>query len=289
MKKIYSEHFDYSTTKDTPHDYQVKFTKFFKVQLKKNASSKNKEYSLYSPSLFYGDDKQLIRHSLSSLIKTPQNNLKFVMNGIDVLKNTEYLQNITEAPVVTKYCDMVTEIVHESGIIETLRNLQAMFDSNVQMITRTLKELKQLFDELIVSTSESSLKQIAEDAIKIILENIGTKQEHKILLTQPKLSSYLEIVLRFLLSITFRDCSILISIHRIRSSLLEFPKVRKFLETNGFKLYKADSKEDKMLFYKLGLVDTDMKPLKHLITYPKLDKELLDIYVDHIMATFSAI
>jgi hypothetical protein len=300
FEKIYSEHFDFKRiegmTENEHGEYQIKYTKFYKVQLKKNDKSEKKEYSLYKPVTFYGNDRTLLKQSISSLIKTPQNNLKFLVNGFDVLKKTQQQQHHdlntmldSSSSLVGEYSDIIANIIHESHIVKTLKHIQGVYDGNVQQVAKTLKESQGLLKEMLASSTSENVKVFLQKELLKIINKIGDKkcEDPYVSLNEieAKISKNIELLIRFLLSITFRDCSMLLSLHKIQRKLAETPLIQRFLEANGFSSYKADAKADEIIFYKLGLVDTDLKPLKHLITYPKLDKELLDIYVEHIMTT----
>ena len=295
--KLYHEHFYHSS-----HDHiinrpeeHVRYTKFHKIQVKKNINVQNQEYSLYSPVHFYANEVEKTKKSLYLLKETPQNNLSIAINGKNPFKTSfdKILPNTHEEHYYENLFDVVSKIIKQSSIINVIKEFQILYDHNIKELEAVIHRLKSLCEGYLMKMSEEKLSYlIRASTIKVLegIANILNSIDPLPVTDEAEISSCLDQIIRFLLSITFRDCSILLNLHVLPKKYLEIEKVSEYIKGHDYRFYlsdeKSNKKDDTVLVYKIGLVDTEIKPLKSLISYVELDQELLHIYLKCIIEKY---
>lgn len=103
------------------------------------------------------------------------------------------------------------------------------------------------------------------------------------------MKEFLSMIIRFMLSIAFRDCSILVSLHKLGSSSEEaetllgkqlgYEMIGNLCKC-GDELYRSGEEK---LYAKIGLIDFKMKTYHHIDKYFKSHRELFKLYWDYKM------
>lgn len=278
--EIYEKFFSRSAY-ERAKEQNVWFTKFFKVQLKKNNENTVSEFSKYNPSDFFSATKQSVKKSILDLFKTPQNNLRVFLNS-KIMKEASdseqfekilarlFLKNTQEN--IEFISDILSDILLDSQLISTIKAFQLLYYGTGLDLETFIKYLEENHSNLSVK----------DDMYDVIIKDINIHLKDpffKIQENDSMLHIATENIIRFLLSIAFRDCSILISLHFLNKK--NSKNLSEFLLKNDFRQFETKlSTED--IFYKVGLIDFQMKSFTHVYKYIENFKNLICLYWEYV-------
>lgn len=254
---------------------KVQFTKFFKVQLKKSHEHSVKSFSNYDPHDLFSCDRDTIKKAIFDLYKTPQNNLRVFIDSHplseDKMNNLETILHkyFKDENILVKFADLITEALISSKLLETIKDFQNLYPE-------TGLKLKEILKTIEKAEKRSDEGDIYNFLIEKINDSIG--KEHKEATTD-SLYSLITDIAKFLLSIAFRDCSMLISFHF--ASKDSSNDINNFFLQNGFTLINSKDFSEEV-FYKTGFIDFQMKSLDHLKKYIENFEELICLYWDYL-------
>lgn len=294
-KEVFVLHF-HNENQDIEH----RFTKFYKVQLKKVQEKEYSSPSKYNPVYFFSNDPKKIDVALTNLLETPQNNLRLKLNGkkLDLTKSVMdnldgYLPIKLEGESNAVSVRIIRQILMKEKAVNAICAFQDLFDYNVKAVDKLTSELVAIWKELSKQGESivTKMRMKGHEALKRLAQQIDTKQVAPVDVMMKKLSDpelnleekfmmLWELIIRFLLSIAFRDCSILVNLVAIKST--ETQALPRILGE-----YKSieDTEAKLVVFYKVGIIDYQIKNYHKAVTYTKLDKELLYMYMNHVLTS----
>eukprot|EP01017_Pseudomicrothorax_dubius_P050072 TRINITY_DN9410_c0_g1_i1.p1 TRINITY_DN9410_c0_g1~~TRINITY_DN9410_c0_g1_i1.p1 ORF type:complete len:306 (+),score=76.20 TRINITY_DN9410_c0_g1_i1:29-919(+) len=240
-------------------------TKFYKIQLQRLAQGKNKQISLYSPIDFFEGGAEKRAESVRRLFETPQNNLTVHKNGSRV-----DFDGLMSHPEGQTLLATVCEIFNvEELLVQSIVKVQKLFSQETTLdANRAYKQLLERF----VGRSKEEVGDAMLEACKIILQELGQESTSKS--TDQKkdgegtqtLTGLLVTLMKFVLSITFRDLSIMINVHLPSNEALgETDAFERF----GFRKLRAG------VFYKVQLIDISPKSVAKAESFLVQENELL--------------
>lgn len=256
-------------------DEKIKFTKFHKVQLKKSAEHSVKNFSKYDPHDLFSCQKEGIKKSIFDLYQTPQNNLRVFLDSHpiseDQICNLEKILHkfFNDENILNKFADLITEALYSSKLLDTIKDFQNLYPG-------TGLKLRNIITKLENSEYKSQTENIYDYVIQNVNGAIGKEHSYDL---EENLENFVTEVVKFLLSIAFRDCSMLISFHF--ASKDSSSEINNFFLQNGFNLINSKDFSEEV-FYKTGFIDFQMKSFDHLNKYLENLEDLFCLYWDSI-------
>ncbi|KAF9432085.1 Inositol-pentakisphosphate 2-kinase [Entomortierella beljakovae] len=293
------------------NDQHIKRRKcrFCMYQHKKINSGEAESLSEYCPIDLFSGKQALLEESLTALTKTPQNNLKIFIDGVQkATTDKEILQglqkfNTTDAqplqpPLLT---DIIAKILMESPLLKRLSRLQQGLDSlDIETIHRFYSDLKDpitgalpdpTVDEYLKAaetflerTDLNDMMDSSDDAfIRGNAESIGFGPEDVEAGDIPD-ALKLHYIHEFLLSCTLKDCSILITIRQgndedeYEDVSTSEGTVSRF-DTEDTERCQRIEVEGNEYIYKITCIDLDPKKVSTIPKYLRKDREIVNHYL----------
>lgn len=244
--------------------------RFTMHQVLKLLEGQVKVLSQYSPLDFFSENLARIKQAVGSLFETPQNNLRVFVGGsiIDTLTSDSNPdsangQNLREALKRCMSCE------DESDPVEVVKELvaQSLYDTNV---LRNLLAAQKL-DTLDIEGAIHAYRKVTHS--KAIDGNMSSKldkskNQSADFLDGMSLSECRELVRNYLIAATAKDCSLMLTFQQVPDSGIE----------NANKLISS-SKTRNPFRLKINLLDLDLKPLRKMPYYYRIDQEIVRAYV----------
>ncbi len=217
----------------------INYDRFTVQQIVKNTNSH------YKPSELFSRDISKIRSAIVGLTETPQNNFKMFIDG-----NVEFTQNKTTIDYVLLLSDKIRE--HHDGFT---------YNDIVNILTDILFR-EQILHLLHIGQSKGQNVGLVLDILFSIVCDGLNKPEYK-----PN-DAVCNIIRDFLISLTLKDCSLILSFIVINTRL---PSIT-CNETNK---YGIMSYKDETILYTIKAVDIDPKSITRIPSYKYEEDELI--------------
>ena len=226
-----------------------RFTMHQQLKLRLN---QNNEISEYFPLDFFNGGENGIFHSSKRLARTPQNNLRLFVDGFQrfpsLSKDDESLDDIFKKDLQNELITLfevfktIASLLHKEHIVEKLVHAQTL---------GPLNDIESVYPYYL---------QMVANGEKI--ENLNEKLYYypKVGTDNPK--DRIEIVRRFLISCTARDCSLMVCISQCTA-----PNRQVLGRENGF-------------CYDIAVVDLDAKPLNKMEYYFTIDEDIAKSFTE---------
>lgn len=299
LESLYNEHFSkekYDQLCKSDHKDRVRFTRYWKMQLKKQQSGRIKTFTEFDPHDFFQNEVETLDRALKTLMETPQNNLKVSLNTKEthIIENKEDFLDFMHDILVSKktqntdkkrfrneeelykgFRELIAKAINKSQIVETVQLYQDLYNKSSLQMAQVMQRMEKLVKEIPEGViSQETLKQIVEKVEK-------QKSPHEINIESASLEELIELLVRFLVSLAFRDCSVLVNLQFLpKQERADFDFV-KMLEEKGFQDFGEDILDYKIMFT-AGLVDFHMKNVRAAYTHPVSTKELFGLLLNHI-------
>lgn len=289
LKKFYDQHVSRTTYDKLLAEKSseiVNFIKYYKVQIKKLHEKSIESISKYDPHNFFAGNHESTITALKELFETPQNNLRIFLNSrlINPAKSEDndtfykilkrvFFHSGEHTDILLAFADVLSKILEISKIPSIIKEFQELYPHNGIEIEEIRENTKKLLEstELTNDVLEQILKSLSGTVFGS--DSSNTKEKDSGLISQ------IEIMIKFLISIAFRDCSILMSLHFLNKTNSE--DLAEFLLHNEFQELNVENSNERIMF-KIGLIDFQMKTYSHLYTFPNACKELLVLYWQYI-------
>eukprot|EP01080_Neovahlkampfia_damariscottae_P003143 gene3143-5459_t len=252
-----------------PHKYQYCrycMHQFLKLKQVNNQKSKIKNdierISDYCPIDLFSNKYDRMWKAISGLIENPQNNFRFFVNNHEI-PTLKIEDHIDKKIIIEK----LINILKETQILQEIQKIQFLDEYDIEFVHKIYEnyceEISCVFedqiDEMWVNVIKEKLKNKYPKEFhcgndNIVSFNLNKKFESEFEELKKNKEKIVQILREYLISHTFKDCSVMIS----------FPK--------SFKSYN------------IGLVDLDPKLASKIPKYEKLDGEIV---INHINTSFS--
>lgn len=243
------------TTEPTEWSVKRRVDRFTMHQhLKKKQSESVAEISEYCPLDLFKGGKDQIRSCLLNLEKTPQNNLRLFVNGV-----MKFPQKNSSTPVKLK--QVLGSDTLRQELLETLADSLAKED----VLKRILKA-QTIGPYNDIESVYPIYKELMDADVDIGNIHLGYATDYEPVVPPESLQDKIEIVKRFLISCTARDCSIMVAI-----SSCARPRQRVHGRSVGGKWG-----------YEITVVDLDAKPLSKMSHYFMVDREIAMNYTEKV-------
>ncbi|KAJ3694324.1 hypothetical protein LUZ60_009804 [Juncus effusus] len=224
------------------------------------------ERSEYDPLDLFSGSKERIYMAIESLFNAPQNNFRVFLDGSLIYggmdnNNISYSHNtnISFEELIntrglnldlTSFLNLITEIIHKSGILHQLLNAQKLDSYDIEGAIHAYND--------VISQPCPICENIQEK---------GFLEKFEILHNLP-IEERIKIVRDYLISATAKDCSIMLSFR---------PKISGSQNLEKYESVRINS-VDQVYDYKVFFIDLDMKPLDKMEYYYKLDQKIVNFY-----------
>ncbi|KAF9364006.1 Inositol-pentakisphosphate 2-kinase [Mortierella sp. NVP85] len=235
-------------------DIKKRKCRFCMHQYYKLVSEQEASLSEYCPIDLFSYEEALVQDALEALVKTPQNNLRLFLDGVQQsisketmmqclfgpdaakVQLTEAITGDEEATLPVSLTDIITQILIQSPLLRKLGRLQLALDSldvetvhrfyaqMVDPVTNTLPE--PTFEEFL-NTAEAFMYRVdmgemmshdQETFEAINAASLGIEPDDLEDLEAIPMGLMLHFIREFLLSATLKDCSILITVRRMENA-----------------------------------------------------------------------
>jgi len=196
-------------------------------QVQRVLKEEEKYFTNYCPADIFSGDKYKILKALKDLRACPQSNLKIHKNG----KRRVYISD--------DLLEVVVDILMQTNILDTIKQVQGVTNKNIE-------DIYNIYTTKCKPVSEDKAKEIIEDIMPRCLDLKETFNEHE--------EPWAE-VLKYLFSMSARDCSIMMTFCLIDE--------KAELEKNEIII----SIGEQIYITKLGIIDFDVKLMKKIEEY----------------------
>ncbi|KAJ9085252.1 hypothetical protein DSO57_1015845 [Entomophthora muscae] len=221
--------------------------------------------SRFCPLLLFASDPLKKYRAVQQLFETPQNNLRCFLDGIETDPGTASQEVSKEFDSQDEFLlqKMLASVLAQDGVLNRIKALQQDFD--LYDVEGIYKMLETMDKSAISEANEQQWKELIQSYLK---EQASAKD---ISLLSP--SEKVALVHSFLISATFKDCSVIIS----------FTSNQSRGESRQFTLEPELAPSDSKLVwaYQLGVVDLDPKPFKKLEEYIELDQKITRAFLEN--------
>lgn len=181
-------------------------------------------------------------------------------------ENTGFLGDMNDTELSLP--DLLVDFLVKNQLLKRLAYLQRSLDPlDIEGLNKRIKEEKGI-DLLHTSDEELVSKLGGEITLKEYQDFVNTYLEHKSSINLEK-APLRELIIAYLLSASFKDCSMIITINQ-RPSTTTF-------EDGGAEQVKEFEKKPKKDISAF-LVDVDVKSITRLRRYARLDRDLVDSF-----------
>ena len=243
-----------------------KSSRFQLQQRLKLKEGSRQEISKYCPLDFYAGDVETFTRSITNLIETPQNNLRAFKDEILVFdhniakdiddfsaRNQKFLEIFQDN--LDKNLNSIEKI--SSLLFDCLKNpLEILL--NLQKLDRIGSRKALSLLENMQNSDKDQLQEYNGAFWKSIVDNIGSRN--------PDFDFG-----KYLISNTFKDCSIMIAIAKVKDN----GNFSKKNELNDDRRECLIEKDGQRYVYKVTLVDFDPKPIGKIKRYTQLHDSIL--------------
>ncbi|KAL4435497.1 hypothetical protein ABPG74_020273 [Tetrahymena malaccensis] len=240
--------------------------RFFKMQLNKLQNDPEcNQLSKYKPINFY---KGKVAEEISNLLLTPLNNLSI----------TQYTGNKSDSSLILEQVDEL-----KVAINSILRMIYLYVDYNIKLkdIFKNFLSQAEFYlqqkDEFYQLVLNEILQELNNEAADLhqLLQNDFNKLHEKKEFYQCK------IVIKFLLSVAFRDLSILINVYTSQNTneILNSQNQHQKM----FLTYKNAKEQNELIHSRVAIIDNDLKPLTTFDKYMKIEKTNLSLYFQYLL------
>ncbi|KAK8596701.1 hypothetical protein V6N12_065181 [Hibiscus sabdariffa] len=228
------------------------------------------EYSEYNPLDLFSGSLDMICKAIEALYATPQNNFRVFLNGSIVFGGLgggagsttvlvgeafeDALKDVIKAGdglCKTSFIQLVAETVYTSGVLGQLLEVQKLDAYDIEGAIHAYYN--------IISQPCMVCRELSKDK----LSNRHTSL-HSITLDES-----LKIVKDYLLAATVKDCSLMISFRPMEDGEV-------LSGSSNSTVYLGSTKQ--VFEYKVFFIDLDLKPLKKMEDYYKLDEKIANCY-----------
>ncbi|KAF3778756.1 hypothetical protein EJ110_NYTH39994, partial [Nymphaea thermarum] len=238
-----------------------------------DASPKMSELSLYDPLDLFSGSKERMSHAVGSLFTTPQNNFRVFLDGLliyggwggyseatyslmDACERGKEFVSMLDGVIkasndmrLSSFIELVTEAFHHSRVLNKLLEVQKLdlFDikgaihAYYDIISQPCNICKNLHDEEMIQRCSFFHSLPLEESLKIVRE--------------------------YLISVTAKDCSVMISFQPRRAGEMDDIYDSIYLTSTS-----------QSFNYKVHFIDLDMKPLKKMVYHYELDQKITSCY-----------
>ncbi|EOA39368.1 hypothetical protein CARUB_v10012434mg [Capsella rubella] len=247
-------------------------TRFEMHQSLKFKENEITEISEYDPLDLFSGSKDRIHRAIKALYTTPQNNFRVFLNGSlvfgglggGICKTTSKVElafehmlkdiiKIDDGLRADRFIELVAESVYSSGVLDQLLDVQKLDKYNIEGVIH-------LYYDLI----DQPCKVCRE------LEKISKPSNQYSSMHSIPLDEKVNILKDFLISATAKDCSVMISFRSTEVGLSR--------SSSHSNLHLESTKQE--FEYKVHFIDLDMRPLKKMEVYYKLDKKIMNTYLE---------
>ncbi|KAI9291588.1 hypothetical protein K502DRAFT_333071 [Neoconidiobolus thromboides FSU 785] len=237
--------------------------------------SGNKTKSEYCPMDLYSQNIDKIKCSLSQLIQTPQNNLRLFRDGIEIeVKEAFDLLSLdfnisSEVNIKQFFICLISVILLNDKLLYKLKLAQLKLDKY------DIEGIYQLKEKLENKQIE---EPIEKDWLNVI-ESLNNNNELNKNINLTDDNDILTAIYAFIASLSFKDCSILLTIPLISNDSINFDSnLLKNIDKEMFRdelILKDWLKNKDKIYYQLGIVDLDPKSHMKLDHYYQLDQNIV--------------
>ncbi|XP_031477879.1 inositol-pentakisphosphate 2-kinase-like isoform X1 [Nymphaea colorata] len=236
------------------------------------------ELSLYDPLGLFSGSRERMSHAIESLFTTPQNNFRVFLDGLliygglggyseatcslmDACERGKEFVGMLDGVIkasndmrLSSFIELVTEAFHHSGVLNKLLEVQKLdlFDiegaihAYYDIISQPCNICKNLHDEEMIQRCSFFHSLPLEESLKIVRE--------------------------YLISVTAKDCSVMISFQPRRDGEMDDIYDSIYLTSTS-----------QSFNYKVHFIDLDMKPLKKMVYHYELDQKITSCYRMHMV------
>ena len=252
-------------------------------QKMKTSKDAKKTTSKYCPLDLYGDCKCKVNYAITSLLETPQNNLKLNLNGSSIKKEDLFhMANFTKE----SFSAVVTEIIHNDSKHgnqqETLlkeRDLKFCLNSNFHLhemqctkqglggvfnLLRNLQQFDRFDIENVYGEYLKTLKKFDYSLEEFLDFNSQLWNDLKTQGFVTKSSDRFDIfeICHFLVAATFKDCSVVITFCEVENQ--DSHSMSTIIKSFG-----------RFFMYEIKLIDLDPRSVLNIPYYYNLDQRIV--------------
>ncbi|KAI6688812.1 hypothetical protein NL676_025640 [Syzygium grande] len=186
--------------------------------------------------VLYATTRRTISHNSTTTAEALEDVLKYVIEADDGLRMTSFLE-------------LLTETVYKSGVLDHLLDVQKLDNYDVEGAIHAYYNF--------ISQPCSVCRQLGEDKVSPISTFLHALPPNE----------SLEIVKKFLIAATAKDCSLMFCFRRREDGGSDSPYDRVYLESTN-----------QVFDYKVHFIDLDLKPLEKMEYYYELDQKIVSAY-----------
>lgn len=232
-----------------------RFTMHQHLKRKEEGADEKKELSLYSPLELFKGDVESLSMALVRLATTPQNNFRYFLDGKQVFplaSSSSSSSSFWDAEKsASELIRAVADALCGSGVLQRVRRAQMMSESEEHAYD--IEHVWPVYEEMV--RRGEPVPKLHEGGAP----DLGASHRPDAASREGRA----EIVRRFLVACTARDCSIMVTVSRCPALLGAFALPRT---------------SDGRWCYRLAVVDLDAKPVEKLRYYYEMDREIVAHY-----------
>ncbi|XP_052201541.1 inositol-pentakisphosphate 2-kinase isoform X3 [Diospyros lotus] len=243
-------------------------TRFKMHQALKLHQGETSELSEYNPLDMFSGSKDRLHEAIMALFATPHNNFRAFLNGSLIFGGLGGRADGTSCMIGEAFEDVLKCVIQADEGLRTRYFLclvtEALYGSG--LLNQLLKIQK--LDVFDIEGAIHAYYDIVSQPCKVC-ENLGDNKLSNIYtyLHSLPLDESLKIVRDYLIAATAKDLSIMICFRPRKDEDVESPYSSVFLESTN-----------QRFDYKASFIDLDMKPLKKMERYYKLDQKIVNCY-----------
>jgi len=248
-------------------------------QFLKLSQGKIQSISNYSPPDLFSKDPERVSHALRCLQESPQNNFRMFIDGqlvfpdkdghgnrLSLLKIFEDAK-VQNPNISDRILDILGKILVHEPLLDNILMLQKFDEADIEAVWPIYQEILRRGENITPLWRGDTM--YPRPPISKLPENPSDQHE---------------LVRRFLLACTAKDCSVMIAMHpdcknedygqNKNNDQVSVNKSNTKADVNGFHGYS----------YSAAVVDLDPKPLTKMQRYYELDAEIADYFSKHIQS-----
>lgn len=237
----------------------------------------------YCPIDLFSGDKERMKKAIRALIDEPQNNLRvFQPNGQEISAPLARMESLSMEPNILgmgipEIVGVIVEGLCQSAVLEDLHRVHELDELDIEGIWHLQKfiDFCEPLDENTKIISQQKRyrheeKHQLDPTIQRLLLELGCTENSPL---KEVRSRYQQMLDKFLLATTMKDCSILLSIRKVLSKEDGVGVNDKWGEMEH--RIEIDAK---VYYVLISIIDLDMKPASKLSKYIALDEEIVHHY-----------